>query len=179
MWRSIKLFYWDMRKTKIVDEYKYFFIRGVAGMLGMHLRKQYWRKRVKSSGENLNIHENFVLKHSEKLTLGKNVSIGANVMIDAGGEVYIGDYVLIAPNSMIWSVNHIITDLERPINHQGLEGKKTFIGNDVWLGANTFVMPGAIIGDKCVVAAHSVVAAKKYKEGLILAGNPARKIGER
>ena len=66
-----------------------------------------------------------------------------------------------------------------PVWQQGYDNKSVKIGNDVWIGANAFIMPGTILGDKCIVSAHSVVGARQYPSGTILAGHPARKIGNR
>lgn len=48
------------------------------------------------------------------------------------------------------------------------------IGDDVWFGANTTVLPGARIGAGSIVAAGAVVTRGEYPNGSILAGNPAR-----
>ncbi len=47
------------------------------------------------------------------------------------------------------------------------------IGNDVWLGFETLILPGITIGDGAVVAAGSVVTSD-VPPYAIVAGNPAR-----
>ena len=54
----------------------------------------------------------------------------------------------------------------------------TVIGNDVWLGRNSIVMPGVKIGDGAIVAAHSVVT-NDVEPYSIVGGNPARFIKKR
>lgn len=49
----------------------------------------------------------------------------------------------------------------------------TVIGNDVWLGYESTVLPGVTVGDGAVVAAKSVVSAD-VPPYAIVAGNPAR-----
>ena len=49
----------------------------------------------------------------------------------------------------------------------------TVVGNDVWLGYRSLVMPGMTIGDGAIVAAGSVVAAD-VPPYAIAGGNPAR-----
>lgn len=51
------------------------------------------------------------------------------------------------------------------------------IGNDVFIGVDSIIMPSVRIGDKVVVAAGSVVT-KSVPSGVIVAGNPARIIGD-
>jgi len=49
----------------------------------------------------------------------------------------------------------------------------TIIGNDVWTGYNSTIMPGVNIGDGAVVAAEAVVSTN-VPPYAIVAGNPAR-----
>lgn len=48
------------------------------------------------------------------------------------------------------------------------------IGDDVWFGANTTVLPGARIGSGSIIATGAVVTRGEYPPGSVLAGNPAR-----
>lgn len=47
------------------------------------------------------------------------------------------------------------------------------IGNDVWVGYEALVLPGAEIGDGCIVGARTVVAGKKYPPYSLIIGSPA------
>ncbi|UZE94359.1 hypothetical protein NKI27_09650 [Alkalimarinus alittae] len=49
------------------------------------------------------------------------------------------------------------------------------IGNNVWIGANTFILPGVTIHDGSVVAANSVVSSDVPSMSLV-GGNPAKLI---
>lgn len=49
------------------------------------------------------------------------------------------------------------------------------IGNNVFIGANTTVLPNVRIGDNCIIGANSVVT-KSLPENTVAAGNPARVI---
>jgi acetyltransferase-like isoleucine patch superfamily enzyme len=51
------------------------------------------------------------------------------------------------------------------------------IGSNVFIGVNSIVMPGVIIGDNVIVGAGSVIT-KSIPSDKIVAGNPARIIGE-
>ena len=50
---------------------------------------------------------------------------------------------------------------------------KVFIGDYVYLGTNSLVMPGVTIGDNVLVAAGSVVT-KSIPSNVVVGGNPAR-----
>lgn len=54
----------------------------------------------------------------------------------------------------------------------------TVIGNDVWIGRESVIMPGVKIGDGAMVAAYSVVA-KDIPPYSVFGGNPARFIKKR
>lgn len=54
----------------------------------------------------------------------------------------------------------------------------TVIGNDVWIGRESVIMPGVKIGDGAIIAAYSV-AAKDIPPNTIYGGNPAKFIKAR
>ena len=54
----------------------------------------------------------------------------------------------------------------------------TIIGNDVWIGYNSVIMPGIKIGDGAIIAANSVIT-KNVGPYEIHGGNPSQKIKER
>ncbi len=54
----------------------------------------------------------------------------------------------------------------------------TVIGNDVWIGYHSLIMPGVTIGDGSIIAARSVVVAN-VEPYSIVGGNPARVIRKR
>lgn len=54
----------------------------------------------------------------------------------------------------------------------------TIIENDVWIGRGAYIKPGVTIGNGAVIGMGSVVT-KNVKPYSIVAGNPARVIGER
>ncbi len=54
----------------------------------------------------------------------------------------------------------------------------TIIGNDVWIGRESVIMPGVKIGDGAIVAAYSVVT-KDIEPYTMYGGNPAKYIKKR
>ena len=50
------------------------------------------------------------------------------------------------------------------------------IGDDVFVGAGATILPGVRIGNRCVVAAGSVVT-RSVPDGSVVGGNPAKLIG--
>ncbi|WP_282173401.1 Vat family streptogramin A O-acetyltransferase [Cytobacillus firmus] len=54
----------------------------------------------------------------------------------------------------------------------------TIIGNDVWIGMDTVIMPGIKVGDGAIVAAKSVIT-QDVEPYTIVGGNPAKKLKNR
>lgn len=110
-----------------------------------------------------------------------NISIGENVGISGttvyGSDIVIGDYTIIGANSKIIDFDFHSTDyLERRTDSQkSIKSKPIRIGNDVFIGCNTIILKGTIIGDRCIIGAGSVVSGE-FPNDTIIAGNPARVI---
>lgn len=51
------------------------------------------------------------------------------------------------------------------------------IGNNVFIGAYSILLPGIMIADNCIIGAGSVVCKSCTEPGTIIAGNPAKQIG--
>lgn len=91
-------------------------------------------------------------------------------------KIKIGKDCFIACNVGIITANHDVNDLTKH-----LDGKDVVIGARSWIGMNSTILPGVVLGEQTVVGAGSVVT-KSFPEGhCVIAGNPARlikKIGE-
>ncbi len=175
----LKRIYWDLKFKHGRNQFVEHFLRSLPLSFGMYMREQWYSKHFKSCGINLHVLPGTYILHPERVECGDNVFLGINNYIQAAGGLVLGSDVMFGPYVKIWTQNHIFEDYDTPVWKQGYEYKPVVIGNDVWLGANVFVMPGAIIGNNCIISANSVIAAKNYPDGCIMAGYPARKIGER
>lgn len=118
------------------------------------------------------------VRNPELVSIGSHCNFGHNVFITGGGGVSIGDWVGFGPDVKIWSVNHRFDDPDRPWQLQGWDKRPVVIEDDVWLGANVFVVPGVSIGRGAIVAACSVVN-KSIPAFAVAAGNPVRVVGWR
>lgn len=54
---------------------------------------------------------------------------------------------------------------------------KIKIGNNVYIGNSSIILPGVVVGDNVLIGAGSIVT-KSIPDGMIVAGNPARIVGE-
>ncbi len=112
------------------------------------------------------------------ISLGSNVSINHHCSLDGGRHgIHIGSNSRLAPYCTIYAFNHGLS-LEKPIREQAVSSKGINIGSDVWLGAKVGIVDGVNIGDHAVVGMGSVVS-KDIPAYAIVAGNPARLIGDR
>lgn len=108
---------------------------------------------------------------------GKNIHIGKGVFINAGcklqdqGGIYIGDNCLLGHNTVIATLNHGML----PENRGDLLPSPVYIGNNVWIGSGSIILPGVTIGDNAVIGAGSVVT-KDIPADMIAVGSPARVI---
>jgi len=133
-----KLSLWDIF-------YKYTFRDTVFGILslvpasfGVFIRMLLLPIFFKSCGKGLTVKPYVTLKFPENLIVGDHVGIGEYSWIDANGGIEIGDYTRIGPNVTIASFEHKISITDKPIKFQGKVLKKTIIGDDVWIGGNSY-----------------------------------------
>lgn len=108
---------------------------------------------------------------------GYNIEIGENfytnhncVILDAA-KVTFGDNVFVAPNCGFYTAGHPLDTKKR---NKGLEyAYPITVGNNVWIGGGTQIMPGVTIGDNSVIGAGSIVT-KDIPSDVIAVGNPCR-----
>lgn len=106
--------------------------------------------------------------------LGKNSVVNPDCLLDGrGGRLTIGENVDIGPFTHIWTLEH---DPNDP-NH-GTKGGPVDIEDHVWIASRVTILPGVRIGRGAVVACGSVVT-KDVPEKTIVAGIPAKVIGDR
>jgi virginiamycin A acetyltransferase len=110
----------------------------------------------------------------EKLIIGKYCALGEGVRFIMNGANHRMDGPSTFPFPIMggsWSEHFdLIT---------GLPGRgDTVVGNDVWFGYRTTVMPGVTIGDGAVIASGAVVVNDVPAYGIV-GGNPAKVIRTR
>lgn len=110
--------------------------------------------------------------------LADDVSLNPRVSLDGGaGGIRVGTGTRIATGTTIYAFDHGILP-DRPIREQPVRSRGITIGADVWIGANAGVTDGVTIADHAVVAMGAVVT-RDVPPWAIVAGVPARQIGDR
>lgn len=97
-----------------------------------------------------------------------------NTYCNLYGEIYIGDYVKIGPQTIIWGESHQYEG-GRLIDRQGFDRLPIVIGNDVWIASHCTILKGVVLNDGAVVAAGSVVT-HDVPSNAVVAGIPAKVI---
>jgi len=111
------------------------------------------------------------------IVIGKNFSANINCHINAsvGGEIKIGNDVLLGPNVVIRTANHNFNDKNKPIYNQGHNYGNIIIEDNVWIGANSVILKNVKIGKGSVIAAGAVVI-KNVKPFTVVGGVPAKEL---
>ena len=148
------------------------FLKAIPGRIGCGLRNVLLPYK---NGAKVLIWSHTHIDSPSKLTLGNNVSINRGCVLHAGGEIEIGNDVLIGPGVTIYSQNHNFEDTSMPIVAQGYTCKKVTIGKNVWIGEYVAILPGITIGDGAIIGAMSVVS-RDIPANSIAVGSPARVI---
>ena len=112
----------------------------------------------------------FRCDHGNGIILGEGVFINYNCVMLDGGNIRIGKHTLIGPNCQLYTPEHPMDYIER--REQKETAYPITIGEDCWLGGSVVVCPGVTIGDRCIIAAGSVVT-KDIPDDSLAAGVPA------
>ena len=108
----------------------------------------------------------------------KNIQVGnrsapgmnANCYIQGRNGIIIGNNLRVGPGVGLISANHDLSDYDTWPKAPPIR-----IGDNVWIGMNSVVLPGVQIGDNVVIAANSVVT-KDISLNSIAGGNPCQAI---
>lgn len=145
--------------------YALFFPRARQVLVKYYLKACGKKPRVKSGAE-----------ISPNATLGDYSELGTRCIVQA--NVHLGSHVIMGPDVKIYSRNHKFDRLDIPIQDQGKDYLETWIGDDVWIGANVIITAGCKVGSHSIIAAGSVVT-KDVPDYGIVGGVPAKIIKHR
>lgn len=115
----------------------------------------------------------FYCDYGSHIEVGKNFFANYNCTIIDVAKVKIGNNCQMAPNVAIYTAGHPLHPVSR--NSMYEYGISVTIGDNVWIGGNTVIMPGVHIGSNTVIGAGSVVT-KDIPDWVVAVGNPCRVI---
>lgn len=130
-------------------------------------------KELLGKSEDAFINPPFYCDYGSHIEVGKNFFANYNCTIIDVAKVKIGDNCQFAPNVSIYTAGHPL----HPVSRNSLYeyGISVTIGDNVWIGGNTVIMPGVHIGSNTVIGAGSIVT-KDIPDWVVAAGNPCRVI---
>jgi len=167
-----------------------YFFRGIQFLIGgwlceipplIYLRSVIYAVMFNGEARSIRIHRGvmFTCPHKIKtgnVSLGRGLDINHDVEIDYSGGVVIGEDVWISQGVIIETHEHLISR-EKKKNWK-MRTHSLEIGDNVWIGANAIILPGAHkLGEGSIVAAGAVVT-KEVLPYTIVAGVPARMLKE-
>lgn len=154
-------------------------VRPIPGFLGFTLRWGLYRLLFARLGGFPFVYKGVYFEHCYGIDAGRNLHVSAGAVLYGRGGLRIGNDVMIGHYATIYSSQHR-WDLgpEIPMIRQGHKPAAVEIGDDVWIGAHAVVLPGVRIARGTVVAAGAVVT-RDTAPWSIVAGSPARQVGER
>lgn len=103
----------------------------------------------------------------------KGVSLGSEpYLVEIGNHVKItADVKFVTHDGGIHVIRHL-----KKLHEADIFGK-IVIGDNVFIGVNSIILPDVTIGDNCIIGAHSVVT-KNIPDNSVVVGIPARVIGD-
>jgi maltose O-acetyltransferase len=147
------------------------------GYPGAWLRRKLCERIFLRCGKNIVVRKDVFFGSGCDIEIGDNSELGMHAYLNR--DVKIGREVLMGQNVTILTTNHEFEDPKIPIHYQGVrERKPVLVGDDVWIGANSILLPGIRIGNGSVIGAGSVVT-KDIPPLSVAAGNPASVIRQR
>jgi virginiamycin A acetyltransferase len=127
-------------------------------------------ENVDNFEKNVKYHFDFI---GDKLIIGKFCMIASDVKFIMNGANHLTKSISSYPFAIFGE------DWKNAMDGKQYPTKgNTEIGNDVWIGFNSTIMPGIKIGDGAIIATNSTVT-KNVEPYSIVGGNPAKEIKKR
>jgi maltose O-acetyltransferase len=151
------------------------FLAEAVGWIPFHiLRLGLWRRVLRVRiGSHTSVHRGCRFYRPAGVGIGCHTIINRDVLLDGRMGLQIGDNVSISEGSSMITLDH---DPHNP--HFAARGARIHIDDRAFVGARAMILPGVTVGEGAVVAAGAVVT-RDVPPYTIVAGVPARPIGER
>ncbi len=128
-------------------------------------------KELFGSSEGAFVNPPFYCDYGSHIHAGKNFFANYNCTIIDVAPVIIGDNCQMAPNVSIYTAGHPVHPAARNTAYE--YGIAVTVGDNVWIGGSSVILPGVHIGDNTVIGAGSVVTGD-IPSWCVAAGNPCR-----
>lgn len=144
-------------------------------------RRQILTDLLGGVGDGVWIEPPFFCDYGAHIHLGPDTFVNVNCVFLDAAEIRVGTNVLIGPGVQLLTVSHPLLASDRVVSSsQRTQGapyrthaRPIVIGDRVWLGAGTIVLPGVTIGADTTIGAASLVTADVPPNTLAF-GQPCR-----
>jgi len=96
----------------------------------------------------------FKVRKNAELIIGSGVKINYNCIFVCRNRIIIGEGTEFGPSVYIYDHDH---DYRAGLKENKFKESPVIIGKNCWIGANTIILRGSVIGDNAVIAAGTVV----------------------
>ncbi len=176
---------------------------GSPSLLGNYIRGVYWKRKLKAMGRNCVIEQGVIIRYpgnvvlddfvlidknvlleAETIHIGRRVHIAENCVISGGGEFVMEPYSCMAHSSAAVTASDTPKNGFRasgpmiPWEQRSVVIGKITVKKDAFIGMGARILPNVTIEEGAVLAAGALIN-KDVAAWSIVAGVPARKIGER
>ena len=129
---------------------------GVVERISPNVLLEFNRGAEVALGKKIRVHSGSKIKvrRGALLSIGAGTKINYNCMIVCRQSVSIGEKCEFGPGVLVYDHDH---DFRAGLEKKEYKCSDVVIGNRVWIGANTVILRGAVIGDDCVIGAGSIV----------------------
>lgn len=124
-------------------------------------------------GRRAHIHPTVRVAIPWTLEIGDEAAIGDRAILYSLGAIRIGARATISQHAHLCAGTHDHRQPDMPLVKATIE-----IGEDAWICADAFVGPGVRVGARAIVGARAV-AVRDVAPDTVVAGNPARAVGQR
>lgn len=140
--------------------------------VGLRLRKLCINKIFKFVGIDVTVHGGVDFGSGINVQIGDFSSLNSGCWI--GNDSIIGRNVMMGPYVIILSSSHNYDRTDLPMREQGAPSRRpVIIGDDVWIGTRSIILPGIKVGSHSIIGCGCVVT-KDVPEWAVVVGNPAR-----
>ncbi|HEV7589512.1 MAG TPA: sugar O-acetyltransferase [Longimicrobium sp.] len=122
-------------------------------------------------GEGTVVMAPFQCDYGYNIRIGRNGFVNYNCVFLDCAPITLGDDVQIAPGVQLYTATHPVDAATRRAGPE--YALPITIGDGVWIGGGSIVLPGANVGENTVVGAGSVVT-RDLPANVVAAGNPCR-----
>ena len=113
-------------------------------------------------------------RRGERVRFDHHVVVAAGAIVLGEGGVTVGAFTHLGPRVVVTS-QYGDSNAEMLTPTPTVRTERVVVGCGCWIGSGAILMPGSVLGDRCVVAPGSVVYGR-WTDGSKLAGNPARRV---